>query len=255
LELDERTLHQSQIPWAARQTIGAWRAYWRTVAMSLRRPGSLGREATRPVSFEHAKRFQVVTARILSFTGVAVLVTLYGLSLKDGRVFAGDTLHRVGIAFEVLGLGAACWSTSLFFRASTLAPVYFFRAGYLSDEQRQRATAVGLYGCGGLSLLPLLSAASGLAIWRVSEAGSTLVREPLLSFAVAVVVLSPGILLLWNWVGYAFLLRGATRCGVVRMAVLALAMPALWGALAAIILAGIPAAVAYVALFVMSLMS
>ena len=73
-ELDWAALHHSRIPWIFRREIGAFRAYWRTVWLTMLDSRLISDDVRRPVSLDDALRFRKITVLIAWATMAVVVV-------------------------------------------------------------------------------------------------------------------------------------------------------------------------------------
>src|SRR5688572_15202434 len=82
----------SRIPWAHREQIGKWRAYWRTVRRAMFHPVALAAEVSRPVRFDDAKRFSRRTALLAWATLVPLILWAWAATMKFPVVY-----RRIGM--------------------------------------------------------------------------------------------------------------------------------------------------------------
>lgn len=228
---DRATLTASKIPWVRRRTIGKFRAYWQTVWMVVQHNDRLCDEFAHPVSFRDAQRFRWATVLHAYLPMLAVAVLGYAGHLPKNAVV--DVLFDDGFEIVINHLGRL-----VLLAAGTGVPSYFFHPRSISVEQQNRAIALSYYTCAPLSWawVPLVFA--------------ILLGTPLaLVVSLVLMLFQP---LLWWW--YLLRLARRTLCEASgRVALVAVAVPMAWLAIAALSLVGIPYLVNYFCLMWVSL--
>jgi hypothetical protein len=259
-ELDWKTLGVSRIPWVHRRAIGAIKAYWRTVWLTMLDSRAIADDVHRPVSFEDAQRFRRITvmlawlplaaAATVGFFAITFEMTNSPLDVWD----RGTAAQQFAFVLEWLMLPIGWLSLYLFLRAITGVQSYFFHPRSLPVIRQNRAVALSYYACAPLAWTPVTSAA--IAIWIVIAATGTMDRSPLLLVIIGSIVVF-GLLALQTvgwWLNTMRLLRRTTQCGEARVWTMGFVLPATWFLLLVIVAAGIPAAYGFVCLVVLSLL-
>jgi hypothetical protein len=275
-EVDRGKLSASRIPWVHRREIGRFRAYWRTVAMVVRRPREVAGEVARPVSLSDARRFWVATV-VWAFLPLAMVGTWWVFG--SGRLaFAGvyGVNSWQGLRGLVNGgsqgptwrlpISAADWvwvvsfwvGLFLFLLFSAGVASYWFHAADLPVVQQNRAVAVSYYACAPLAWV-------GIALAVMLVAGWWNLIDPrgyvplfwrrfwiygLLVSSAAGLATAGGVV--WWWVVASVMLKRATRCGLVRVIAAAVGLPVAWVALALLTVVAIPYVVGLIELMVLS---
>lgn len=283
----DREAAPSRIPWERRRRIGRVRAYLQTVWLALASPEVIAREAANgAVDRTAARAFRRTTVWIAWLPLAAAAVWLYLASLHSGgslKIRAPDPAGGeaelfelrlpadvtnawkgpapLGWAFEFTVLATALAGVWLFLTAATAAQVYFFDVPRLPLARRASLSGVGDYAAAAVALAPFLFAAlCGLvglesyvtgrappwSIWSVAHSPAAVAFTVLTEVAVLLVFTV-------YWINLLVMLRVATGCRVRRLVAAVLGLPVYWAALAALVLVGLPAAVAFVGLIVLSL--
>jgi hypothetical protein len=144
-----------QIPWVHRERLGAFRAYWQTVFLVLRKRKRLCWEMVRPVSFADSQRFRWVA--VLHVWVPIVLASLLVYCLEASAVtpgaFGDDVIHDIVMA----GWPLVTWCIAVFLAlaAVTGLPSCFFHPRALPLEQQNRAVALSYYACAPLAWAPI----------------------------------------------------------------------------------------------------
>ena len=213
------------VPWERRAQLGAFRAFWTTVFLICRRPASLDRYMEAEVYPTSAKRFHNAATCLATVTWpLTVLVLLYtreggpghgGMEIESRVRLAGF------IAFMVFVF------TGVFVECATRAVAWFFCSGRLDTARRERAIALSYYTCAPLSLTPAVPMVLGLLLWILPEAYLAVIPYG------AVVLL-----VLFSVVWYRTVVSAAhsvTGRRSKRTIMVALALPAVWVGLSALI--------------------
>lgn len=250
LPVDEQTLREPRIPWVHRARLGRARAYVRTLGLAMLHPARLGGEAGKPLALADGRAFRRVTTWLATLPVVAMIAVAYANAFAPIGRWQGS-LSFVGGVLEWLVLVAAAAGTWLFFYAMSGAAGLFFRPRPLSAERRARAVAASCYACAPLAWLVACVPAAAWG-WFALSRGPYLWRTPLVAYAAWFALLSPGLLVVWFGLSALVILKRSTHCGLARELTAAFLLPLLWTSLAAFVLLGIPAAVAYLGLMVLS---
>jgi hypothetical protein len=176
------------------------RAFIRTVAFAMRRPGQLARQAGREVEYRDARRFHLICCLIAWLCFTPILVILWheiSISYPGGRPLSA-TLADLSIV-AALAAGLFLW----IFTASAVH-TYFFHPRTLPVILQNRAIALAYYAAAPLAATPFAAIATvvvAVAEWSpdqppmvVQAAGFLLAGAAWLLIHVEMLVL-PGILL------------------------------------------------------------
>lgn len=228
---------RSRIPWARAK---GWRllpAYWLTVLLSTHNHRRLGEEMVRPVSFAKAQWFRWITILQVQVMAMVMAPWFFDAISNRERESIIPAVQAVWPVF-VVGLGFL-----LFLVAATGLPSYFFHPNSLSVRSQNRAIALSYYPAGQLSLLwPAIC-----VVWWFKIAGFSLYTNELVGLFAGCYVL--GVLLLC-YVSHLKLAYYAFAGVPGRVMMLAILLPVLWLAAAAIFVCLLPVSVAYVVLVV-----
>lgn len=248
LMVDRTRLGESRLPWVHRHRIGRTRAFWRTVWLVTFHPRRLAEEINQPVSYADARKFQWVCV-LLAYVSVAS-----GLALVDpNKAFDLGGLLLWPDRFAILVMA---WIGLMFFflTASGVAS-YFFHPRGLPVVRQNRAVALSYYASAALAWTPLVVGVTGLAVLAEAmlDAPHPAIVGPLaaalVTVAVAAGVFQGGA---W-WLNNLSLLKRTTHCGAGRVFALAMLLPLFWVLLGVLFLAVVPAAVAFIALVIVTL--
>ncbi len=258
--LNWERITQSQIPWVHRKQIGRWRAYWRTLKLTMLDSRAISDEVQRAVKLEDALKFRRMTVRLVFVPLAIAIAGLYAWGLWTSselsfRAWDRDEPGWVKLAAVMDWAMLPVSLAALYLMLLTLTGVqsYFFHPRSIPVVRQNRAVALSYYGCGAVAWLPVSLGAFALVIGLT--AAGTLRRMPLVVTALvwivgmSLVVLPP----ICGWVNMIRLLGKTTQCGRVRQLAMAVSLPLLWAALIAIVGIGIPAAYAFVCLVALSL--
>ncbi len=232
---------ETRLPWAVRDRIGRVRAYWRTVRMVMFRQRRLCEEIARPISFADSQKFRWVTIA-LAYAPVLVSTLIAYATVKapfDDAMFDG--------------LYAAVWPTAvlhvcfvLYLAAATGVPSYFFHPRFLPVGLQNRAVALSYYGCAPLAWLFVVLVVASLA------AAMDMHARGLSVIVLGVWTMIAALYLPW-WLVLRRIARRTMPHSPLRLAVISVAVPALWLALALLIFLIVPAVAFYVALMIASM--
>jgi len=272
--VDLRTLHRSIIPWVHRHEIGRWRAYWRTVWLVSQRPRLVAAEASKPLRIEDAEGFRRVTA-VLAFVPLAALV-LWGyttataeyaridFSLWQGLYISfgkgsGPLLtrgHALGWVLEWVVVAALLLGLWLFVLGVTGIASYFFHPRHLNVVQQNRAVTLSYFSSAVLAWTPVSVTILTLGV-ACGQIRATDWQSAQLLRNASVVAVVTGVVMLLGQAGIWYtdtltMLRRASYGSWGRVATAALLLPVLSLILAALTLVILPAAVALVALVILS---
>lgn len=269
-ELDRDKLRRSSIPWSYRHEIGTWKAYWRTVEMVIRRPGLVAADVTRSVSLEDAQKFRRVTAFVAASVPIALLLFAYvkALDLLSGPPIVSAMFfnpssadpnpplpawYTLGWFLEfavVLIIAASVW---LFFFAVSGVASYFFHPAGLPVVRQNRAVALSHYACAPLAITPLTALlAAAFCAAQIYDWFNRKSMAFILAALTSVMIVALIVQSLATIAAPLRLLVRTTRCSGLRVLAMAIALPICWTVLGAIVLIGIPAAAAFIALVVLS---
>ena len=216
---DANELPYARVPWLHRRRIGAFRAYWKTVAQVVRRPRAFAAELCRPVriSADDAKRFRVRTVYLAATSAALVAVAVFWIS--------GEMLQAwrrgPGEFSEVVTFVASLWLACVFFlRLATDMPVFIWQG--LPSLPPNELAPLHHYAAAPLALAPLvglLGVVVPVLAWSYGADAELfyMANVGAVGVAVAWVVLC--------WVTPLVLMRRATGCGPGRVAALALYLP------------------------------
>ena len=228
--LDAVRSEVSRLPWVYRADLGRRRAYWRTVWRVMFQHKRFCEEMARPVDYGDAQRFRWVTLLHVYLPILAATLLWYALDwLKPFR----DS--DVNQAFQAVWPVAVFHVCLLFFLVvATGVPSYFYHPRDIPVQQQNRAIAMSYYACAALAWtpLPLAILLVGLMVLHIHK----FTGEALLMMAIC---LPFGQLFAY----VADLIHVGVRVMPQRrgrLALLAVALPLVWLALAGLIFFGLP---------------
>ncbi|HEX3355571.1 MAG TPA: hypothetical protein VHS31_01220 [Tepidisphaeraceae bacterium] len=182
---DRATAIRSHIPWAQRNDIGSFRAYWRTVWLATIHIRRLSNEIARPISLRDAQRFRLITALLASL--IPIVLTLFGLQVNGGFGRGlNDMISPSGSPpygmlpptadFTLPWMaGILLWPVTplgILILLNLVSGVgsYWFHPGNIPYRQQNRAVALSHYACAPLvcASFPLLLTVSLMAIAEIS---------------------------------------------------------------------------------------
>lgn len=247
----------SRIPWQSRREIGRFRAYWRTVWMVTFKNKLFCEEYARPVSYPDARRFQFVTILHVFLSVLLATALSYGPiepqrpgSVIDvvmtGQWPSSPTLADRAYA-EVWPVAGLLFCFLLFLAAVTGVPSYFFHPRTISIRQQNSAIAMSYYTCGPVALAAIFVIASAVMIDPSSLRSPTDSPIPLLLILLAALPL-----FLW-WLNLVRLARRIMPQIKGRAALVGIATPLLWLALAGLLLVLLPLALLWIMVVIYSL--
>ena len=241
--IDYVKLRESQIPWVHRRQLGTARSYWQTVWMVMFQSKRLSAEIARPVSFREAQLFRWSTlARIYVPVLLATMVTyLFEPFERFGNPLVDWVYQNVWpmVFFHV------CFA--LLLMACSGIPAAFFHPRTVAIARQNRAIALSYYTMAPLGWMPVAYIAAFFVYWSDSLIGVASQNFKMLGWASTML---PGVLVLWWYVGLLRLAGRTLGRGPEQLVALALALPMLWGLLAAAILIVVPCIVWYVVVMV-----
>ena len=253
---DAAALTTAAIPWQSRREIGRFRAFRRTVWLAVRRPKELAAQASRPVDYADARRFQIVCVTLawLTFTPLAAIGMWIALRQVAAAGLTGPDTWAGWLADGAIVLAAAVGLFLWLLTASGVAS-YFFHPRQLPVELQDRAVALSYYTAAPLAFAPAV-AAGAIVIAALAFAGESLVgtsrSSPLdapLRIAVLLVSLATGglaILVGLNlFVLPAALLSRGLHASAGRVALCVAVLLVAWPLLLLVFAAGTPLVVFY----------
>lgn len=227
LSIDRARLSVSRIPWAHRQLIGRFRAYWRTNLIAAFRVNRLCDEINRPVSFRDAQRFRHVTV-LLAWAPLAAVGFWASLATFDQWRFPELTPeNRLGWLLEGAVLLSAEFSLWLFLLAGSGAGSYFFHPRGIPVRQQNRAIALSYYACAPLAWLWLPCGLAAVATWTAPQpwtATGLAAEISIAAWMIAAILLA--VIVVVGYVGTLRLMRSATCRGSVRLTLRTIVMAA-----------------------------
>jgi len=259
-ELDWSALQHSRIPWIYRNEIGSWRAYWRTVWLTMLDSRLISDDVRRPVNLGDARRFRRITVW-LAFVPIAMVelwmfITFYPQTTHWSLAAwssEGSAALRLGWIMDWLALPVMWFALYLFLLAATGVQSWFFHPAALPIIRQNRAVALSYYACAPLAGTPISLGALAICIAVFSHEPF---RIPLIVMALAFILV--GVLFALQsigwWLNLIRLLRRTTQCTHLRAFAIGGAMPVLWLVLGVVIAIGIPAIYVFVCLVILSLM-
>jgi len=184
LTIDRTTLSISRLPWAHRDELGRFRAYWRTVLMAMFRPRLIGQEMNRPVSFSDSQRFRHATVLLGFVPLLAWGVGLFLNAVNFSDLGHGSCLGWVLQGIDCLAVAFAGWL--LLFMMSGSAS-YFYHPRSLGIVRQNRAVALSYYSCAPLAWMFVPAILFGIAV------GLESIRDPFIErFSNSFLVLAGG---------------------------------------------------------------
>ncbi len=248
---DIESLRQSQIPWSARNGLGMFRAYWRTVWLVIRHNRRFCREVARPISYRDARRFQWMTIAHVYAAVLLVTAMLYGFYAVDAL---SDLQWLAPSLASMWPVAAAHLLMVLFVLLVTGVPSYWFHPRSVSVEMQNRGVALSYYTCAPLALLPItvLLLAVGIAmytsLWVPVGQGRT----------IAEIAMAVGLLVIFFQLGYWICLpitwvRQAMLRGPLGATSLAVVWPASMLLLGVLVFVAVPGAIFGVVVVFLSL--
>jgi hypothetical protein len=246
-EIDRTQLGQSVVPWVQRESVGAYRAFWKTVYLASFRPKFLAREMSRPARFGDAVKFRrLVVLHALVPMGIVAtvlyVITLYESRLGTGYLHLWTSRDVPGSLVQLLSIPVLWVCIGLWLFAITGLASYFFHPGSLTVVRQNRAVALSYYACAPLAYMPLtlLLAVVGTLI------GEAAVRAKLpivFSGAIFLVAYVPATVQFGGVISASVILSEATtRLGSFRQAMLTLFMLVGWAVLTFLLLWVVPLA-------------
>ncbi|MCG3137777.1 MAG: hypothetical protein HJJLKODD_01627 [Phycisphaerae bacterium] len=218
---DAAALRAVQLPWPKRNNLGAFRAYWRTFWMVLRRRELFHQELHRAVSYRDAQTFRRAT---ILYSLIPIL--LYGLGLAVYHTIDHYSTHnQLGVFFfggAILVGSTLC--LILFLYAVTGVPSYFFHPRSVPVERQNRAIALSYYTSAPLALLPWMLMLSILALIGYDELTISIspALEKLGMLLVGLLICLPFAVFIMWFTGLVRLLRvvrSSTEMGLVKFGV------------------------------------
>jgi hypothetical protein len=254
---DPNHLITALIPWEQRKYIGRVRAYVGTVLLVTFTPWRVAGKVTTPVSLRDATRFRRVTVLIafasLLAGGLMVRPWAAARSPKPNWYDEWARLLTSGWSFAVLCVGAL-----LGLLAASRLPSAMVARRNAADARWCRTFAVLNYACAPLAWAPLVLVIAPLAWgtqpWELpgGHPDATFIADLMHELTPFPLVAGAVLLLAWLWCTLV-MLRVASGCEWLRLAVPALVLPVGWGALLVLVPLALQLLVAFVVVVVISL--
>jgi len=246
--IDRGDLEQAQLPWTRRDELSYPRRLLGTLWRVTFRTKRVAQAIARPVDLGEALRFRRhVVAWVYTLVVIATVVawrlgeyeTPWSAGGFSAALIAGATIA----ALAMLGVFLHAW---------TGVHTYWFHPRERSVEHQNRAIALSYYACAPLLLWwpGVLVFEAGVLVMRLADtmrSDTAFYGGIMLMGAGAAGVVIPAIMFLSNCLVLAKLAAGRSAGSLTAMSVL---LPATWIALAALLVIGVPAALAFVALVV-----
>jgi hypothetical protein len=250
--IDRAGMSVARIPWSHRESLGAFKAYWRTSLLVIFRPRRLAEEVARPVSFADAQAFRHITVLLAWLPMVLTFIAIVLFNWGDATAGLHVPTARLGWFLEaacfVVGL-LALWLALLMI---TGVGSYFYHPASLPIKQQNRGVALSYYTCAPLAWFWVPGALSAISVAIAGqEWGQRGFGEKVgVVFAFAAMGFLTAIIVLF-WLRAGGLMRKVTHCGTGRSLAMTLYLPFAWWVCFAIALL-IPAALVYVSLMILS---
>lgn len=260
---DRAALNISQIPWVHRKEIGIWRAFWRTVWMTTFHPRQLALDMSVPARLEDALSFRrnvVASAGLPLMAAIAVIYVdfIANASSRWGPMFDWQLGMRWPYImcwmiefFVILMFGVTLWIA--LYSASGVAS-WFFRPAEMPVRQQNRAVSLSYYTCAPLawSFIPTIT---GTILWTSDLSSIRFVTDDLaleLVLGGASIVFSFVQLSAW-WGTVVILRKHAIHCGWLQAWIMGFVSVAISLVSIGVIVGGLTAAAAAVAVVIFSL--
>ena len=258
--IDVDALSIADIPW---QQQGGWRGFWRTAGRALRHPRRLGKQATRPVDYKRARRFQLWCCAI-GWLGLAPLTAYAAWQVRAPFVsdaFYGTSVFGLGspsgeARFDALALLAdgsivlaAVVGLFLWLLTGTGVASYFFHPRSLDRPFQDRALALSFYAAApAVLLLPavliFVACIAGFEFFSISD--DVAVEEFWVRITVVGVLAAVVLLVVVEAIAIPLaMLSTAVRASAIRLILCGLTMILAWPLLFLIFVVGLPALVLY----------
>lgn len=240
---DRDELARSSIPWDHRQSIGRFRAFWRTVGFVTFNPSLTGRHVHRPIDLAAAQRFRWITI-CFAYLGPAVLlgIAMGQVGAMSWRVVmagmpgfgpfqplpaANDWVVPwwAGVTLRPVAFSALLMTIVLIGRAAD----FLFRSRQFTQTQQNAASTLSHYTCAPLAFLPIASILLGIG-WisvRFGHLFDNPVRAIFQLMGVSGRALSLFSVLLFYF-DTLWIHRRATRMSNGQTLAVALILPSLW---------------------------
>lgn len=253
--LEWSKLAESRIPWVYRRDLGRINAFALTVWQVVRRPGEVGSEAGREVSYSDAQKFRWVVVILTS-------IPLWGWVLAY-QILWGSNPPGVPSASPVARLMVGMdWTFDLeatFFAGITLRPVpwvavllcvigitgvasYLFHPRSLPVVRQDRAIALSYYANASLALawLPMGMMVVFVVLHHLDDSGKFEINFVKLRLFGAFAWCSLGLIPLLLLYDNLRLLYGSTGQSLARVAAGLVVLPLFWGGIAVLTLVILP---------------
>ena len=241
---DPEELRVSQIPWSHRDRIGRFLGYWRTVWMVTFRNRQFMHEMNTPVSYRDAQLFRWMTIALLFGTFLPVTGVLYAL---EGFRFLDTSILALAAWEAVWPVPLAYLLVLLYLAMITGVQSYWFHPRSIPVARQNRAVALSYYACAppGWTPITVLAFSASVTSYNVLD---NIWGYLVVTLGALLISLQ---LLIWWWVQVRMYVRATDR-SVGSVVAFTLALPLCWTALGVLMLAAIPASVAYVAIYIVS---
>lgn len=255
LELSERDLHATMLPWAHRRRIGRVRAYLRTLRIVALRPAQLSQEAHRGLRLDDALRFRRVTVQLAAiWPCVSVMYFAIRIWRRRDKLFGDHALEHVNFMCEAAVLLATLTAVVLLLMGIAGVASYFFHPSHRPMPLQNSAVAMSYYLCAPLAAW--LPCGIGVCTYRYLQVAqwhapyALVAAAEAITFTMAVVVAGA---LLWQWAITVIHLRQTAKWSLGATTLIGALLPVMWALLVAVA-ALLPAAIAYVSIVILSLL-
>ncbi len=259
----------AKIPWEQRREIGRFRAYWRTVWLVTFRNRRFCEACAGPVSYRDARLFQLVTILLAFLAAIGAVVAVYVTNppklwtaatplpwnspfLAAQRVVWDRVVWDRAYA-EVWPVGIVAVCFFFFLAAATGVPSYFFHPQKITVRRQNSLVAMSHYACGPLGLAPVLTVLLALAAIGALAMGGGFEPGWFRSDIFYVPVVAAVVVTLLWWLNLERTARRTMPQVRGRSVRVALITPALWIALALLLVVGLPLVVLFVLMVASSL--
>ncbi len=268
--IDQANITVSQIPWTHRREMGRFRAFRRTVWLTLRHPKRLAADISRPVSLTNARKFQNIVVWLTFVPIAAVLLWPYFATLRERLstesigmgpfdtprnlppTAISNTLRYLGWAFEGLGVVIAGFCLWCFLKSITGVASYFCHPHQMSTARQNRAISLSYYASAPLAWTPITIGLIPLIIAMADASSYHHERFRYVMLLAGLAFLSAGVQITAWWRCSLVLLKHTTRSGGLRLAVIASLLPVFWLILAGLLLGVLPASYMFLCVVILS---
>ena len=209
-------------------------------------PRKFAEEMNRPLTYESARAFQIITVTLVWLVIAAWIA--YAGSFEFRPKFRGP--GALGWVLETVIFAAAVLSMWPMLLMITRAATYWFQPAHMSIERQNRAIALSYYACASLAWLWLPSAMVVMFMVIDSLGARGILEQVSLVLTILAELVVLFILIDW-YVVTVYLMKATTHAGGGRTFAMAITLPFLW-LLCLVIAAAIPALLAFGSLIVLS---